>query len=719
MNNDVKKSFVIFLFFIIFGKITYSQYSFPENIIKGTGSQLNWIWQNPYPQGNDLHSVKFIGSKGWSAGNYGTILRTSNNGQNWNNQMSYTNQKLNSIYCMDEFNVWAVGNNGTILNTSNSGFNWNQINTTSNEDLYSVFFINSLTGWTVGSSNTILQTSDGGLNWISQQTGINNSILYSVMFINADTGWITGSYNSILNTTNGGDNWTTQQISTVELPLYSIKLNNGTLYAAGVGFYKSTDFGNTWINFPLNAWSPIISFDFVNSDTAFGIGGLDSFIRTTNAGLNWNYYPIQTNGLKNSICFQGASGHLVGENGIIYSSSNGGGNWFSQSSNVFYSFYSVCFPNSNTGWAVGSLNPGSNTGALMKTTDGGNNWIDRSDSSSTSFYDIYFLDENTGWTCGYKEKILKTTDGGNNWFLQYLSIDRRLTAIYFYDHNTGWAAGTGKVLRTTDGGNNWTRHTGFSEMFSMSFTNQNTGWVVGYGGRAQKTTNSGLNWTIIPIGTSASLNSVFFISQSTGWIAGSNLTLLKTTDGGENWINQSFGLPFCNIMSISFANENEGYAVGFENNSGVVFHTTNGGMIWKYSDNGPSTSLFSVHYNLSSGLFYTVGEFGSILRSEDSVITDFQENNFLSVPEGFYLSQNYPNPFNPKTIINYQLSMFNFVSIKVYDVLGNEVASLVNGKQNAGYYSVEFDGSGFASGVYFYKLEAGEFSETKRMVILK
>jgi len=59
------------------------------------------------------------------------------------------------------------------------------------------------------------------------------------------------------------------------------------------------------------------------------------------------------------------------------------------------------------------------------------------------------------------------------------------------------------------------------------------------------------------------------------------------------------------------------------------------------------------------------------------------------------------------------------VKLKIYDVLGNEVASLVNGKQNAGYYSVEFDGSGFASGVYFYKLEAGEFSETKRMVLLK
>ena len=80
---------------------------------------------------------------------------------------------------------------------------------------------------------------------------------------------------------------------------------------------------------------------------------------------------------------------------------------------------------------------------------------------------------------------------------------------------------------------------------------------------------------------------------------------------------------------------------------------------------------------------------------------------------------NYPNPFNPKTIINYQLSMFNFISLKVYDILGNEVATLVNERQNAGTYSVEWDASNYPSGVYFYKLQAGEFVETKKMTLIK
>jgi hypothetical protein len=89
------------------------------------------------------------------------------------------------------------------------------------------------------------------------------------------------------------------------------------------------------------------------------------------------------------------------------------------------------------------------------------------------------------------------------------------------------------------------------------------------------------------------------------------------------------------------------------------------------------------------------------------------------IPSSFILSQNYPNPFNPKTIINYQLPINNFVKIAVYDIAGKEIAVLVNEFLQPGTYEVTFDGSGLTSGVYFYKLQAGDFTETKRMVLLK
>ncbi|MBK8553732.1 MAG: T9SS type A sorting domain-containing protein [Ignavibacteria bacterium] len=96
------------------------------------------------------------------------------------------------------------------------------------------------------------------------------------------------------------------------------------------------------------------------------------------------------------------------------------------------------------------------------------------------------------------------------------------------------------------------------------------------------------------------------------------------------------------------------------------------------------------------------------------------ENNNLNAGE-FYLRQNYPNPFNPETVISYSLSENRFITLKVFDVLGNEIATLVNEKQNSGNYNYQFSTVNYqlASGIYFYKLEAGDFSETKRMILLK
>ncbi|NWG29640.1 MAG: T9SS type A sorting domain-containing protein [Ignavibacteriaceae bacterium] len=106
-------------------------------------------------------------------------------------------------------------------------------------------------------------------------------------------------------------------------------------------------------------------------------------------------------------------------------------------------------------------------------------------------------------------------------------------------------------------------------------------------------------------------------------------------------------------------------------------------------------------------------------------------NNFFSItfpvsvetekelPTKFSLSQNYPNPFNPTTNIEFRIADFGFVSLKVYDVLGNEIATLVNEKKPAGEYEVEFDASNLPSGIYFYQLKAGSFTETKKMILLK
>lgn len=91
----------------------------------------------------------------------------------------------------------------------------------------------------------------------------------------------------------------------------------------------------------------------------------------------------------------------------------------------------------------------------------------------------------------------------------------------------------------------------------------------------------------------------------------------------------------------------------------------------------------------------------------------------IKTPAEFSLEQNYPNPFNPSTVIRYQLSVNSYVTLKVYDVLGNEVATLVDEYREAGRYEFDFNASELFSGIYFYKLQAGSFIETKKMLMLK
>jgi Secretion system C-terminal sorting domain len=118
-------------------------------------------------------------------------------------------------------------------------------------------------------------------------------------------------------------------------------------------------------------------------------------------------------------------------------------------------------------------------------------------------------------------------------------------------------------------------------------------------------------------------------------------------------------------------------------------------------------------------LYYSFGNYKLLPRSNDDFVgyTDIEEN--IAIPEVFSLSQNYPNPFNPTTVITYSIPEVSNVKLKVYDMLGREIKTLVNKEQNAGVYNIEFNAANLSSGVYFYKIEAGSFVASKKILLLK
>ncbi len=215
---------------------------------------------------------------------------------------------------------------------------------------------------------------------------------------------------------------------------------------------------------------------------------------------------------------------------------------------------------------------------------------------------------------------------------------------------------------------------------------------------------------------------LFFVNKDTGWIINSRKNgIFKTTNGGYNWQMQIDLDPTgSGLTRLSIPNAKTGYiATGFDK----IIKPTDGGEHWG-RQNAPSGSYNSIYF--IDSLIGWAGGRTRIIHTSDGGGTVVRINNINSdIPKNYVLYQNYPNPFNPKTIINYQLSMFNYVNLKVYDLAGNEVKTLVNKKQDAGNYEIEFDGSELSSGVYFYKIEVYDersnqvFTETKKMILIR
>jgi hypothetical protein len=220
-------------------------------------------------------------------------------------------------------------------------------------------------------------------------------------------------------------------------------------------------------------------------------------------------------------------------------------------------------------------------------------------------------------------------------------------------------------------------------------------------------------------GTANTLNGVFFTSSNVGIAVGDNGTVLRTTDGGGTWTTQPSG-SLAQLQAICFADNNTGFAVGGTSSGtgGVILRTTDSGTSWTSQPYGSTTTIYGV--SSASTTVGAVGANGLILRTNTGGATAVEQdlNRFRDGPNDFRLEQNYPNPFNPSTTISFSLPRTAVATLRIFNALGQEVALLANERKEAGYYQVTWDAT-VPSGIYFYSLRAGEFLQTKKMMVLK
>ena len=700
----------------------------------------------------NLNSVFFIDNQvGWDVGLNGSIYKSEDGGKTWNQKNSNTTYNLNSVYFLDAQDGVAGGDKCHFLKTSDGGEKWVVDSLSGIPDpkanILSIYFANNLNGWIIASTDNagwILHTNNGGMNW-SVDLSANNQLL-DMCFYSGNYGIVTGK-NKTIYFTRDGITWNPADTIKIPTSVYQDRsdikgvylVNENIAYAVGWGsqsknepsmLLKSTNGGGDW-NFLVQeennrTYENLFDVYFKDENNGIAVGGavLGSVIlRTSDGGINWLKLEAPFGSQLNSVYGIGDEIWIAGYEGFICYSPDFGNTWDYETPIVNSTLYNLQFPTSQIGYATGF------NGSMLKTTDGGKNWKSSYvsvDFTSLNIKDMFFINENVGYTASSYRMVSKTTDGGLTWTAIIPDTNSAYvvsSGLYFLNENLGFVVGRVSpnediIYKTTDGGLSWSTKTKIAnqELYSVTFFDENTGIISGNKGALLYTTDGGELWNTsqvknIPSGVNlAKLNGISFLNESTAVCVGQSV-ILRSIDAGATW--DYIEDPKTTLNNVNFIDEKTGYAVGGNH----ILQTTDSGYLWfDISDSSVTGTLNDIAID-PSGNIWTCGSDGRIFTNKE-FIPDAVNNKSYIKPD-FSLSQNYPNPFNPATFIKYSTSEYGFVTLKVYDILGTLVKTLVNNYQEPGNYKVNFDASGLSSGIYIYSININGRLLTRKMSLIK
>lgn len=693
------------------------------------------------PQGGDFKSLTSVSGTLYAAVYGKGVLKSTNNGDTWIYDygdslsplvMSVTACSGNLIAGLFfDPNFVQTFSNAFILQRNLSSSNWISINNSISPSNNS--WVNSLTS----NSNTVVacvqgftnnlwgfRTNNSGqsFNWLYaiQQSQFFQSAAHDSTFLATIQG------GAVFRSTNAGSNWTITGVSIDG----NIFINSNFIFGASStqGIRFSSDNGEIWTT--RNTGLPVFSgnvncasvqyqnnnvFAIVKTSGSVNLNNFGLY-KSTNLGINWlkvNSANFDTLG----------GGRLYSFNNILYNSRvnnqallrsiDDGQNWVITNNISARAVSHIEFNSNNDMFAIGNGYLFTSYVGLHRYNNTSQTWSELTKNIAlkiggypTSIGNLGITDNNTIFVSA-NGRIYKSTNNGD-------SFDTGRTCSILRVHNNDLLCSVDGVpdqlYFSSNYGSTWLNRTpvGNIEIGDIQFNGNN---ILLNGTGLRKSTNNGVNWTTLSTIGAYNLNircedSLICLFHPLG------VEVKISTDGGFSFPGSFTVGTAERTNDVMIYNKHIYITYGY----GKIFKSTDFGNSWISIRNGLSKYTFINKMQVHEDRFYTLTRAGMYYRSLNEVgINTISE----IVPERFRLEQNYPNPFNPETKIRYDVSFSANVSLKVFDINGREVETLVSEKQSPGTYEVTFDASSLPSGVYFYKIESDNFNESKKMIVLK
>lgn len=690
-----------------------------STISVASDAQVTWQQTNG-PFGGSINAIAISSSDQIFAGTQPAgMFCSTDNGSSWREiNQGLPNLAVAAIIIDSSGRIYAgVGNQGIFRSTDN-GSTWTRTANQLTGCSVSVFQINSLGYIFAGSDSGLFSSKDYGEHWNRMNSSASIPGWDRVRFLTItpeDEIWY-GSYTGYYVSIDTGETWTRIWISTFNPSSLVMDSSGNFMGAAMTGLYKSTDRGVTWQQKNATAICPNCPL-IVNSKGHLFAGGLRAGVmRSTDGGENWVSVNSGPTDLTVNSLAEDSKGNIVAGTGAgVFFSADEGGHWTEKDDSIVATSIECMVIASNNDVYVGPSAKG-----IYKSTNGGDTWVrvrTGLDSLLQNIWTLSISPQGHIFAWDMNRGASRSTDNGNSWAPIADLANVPVNAFAFKSDGYAFAGGQG-IYRSSDGGEHWTGASNGLVLFGTSvysFAVELNGDVfAGTLGGVFRSTNNGDNWTslnsgfakwVLALALKPTTNSLFAACGSDG--------LFRSTDNGLNWQRLTNGLDSASVGCLAVSSD--GNICAGTVGEGVFVSTDNGQSWAQWVDGLSSTDITALAINSSGYLF--AGTSGRGVFSSTSRVTSVPGKTVL--PSSFVLQQNYPNPFNPSTMIGYEVPTKSLVALRIYDVLGRVVATLVDEFMQPGTYEARFDGRFLPSGVYFYRLQAGSYSATKKLLLLK